>query len=178
MAHKLTQEHMGTLCICALRYCHGRETYMPSLVQDIIKPILPYLSDKDIDVMVNDCDFQRRFDLYGNVMIDKPGWLKWEEKVRFEQQKRYKRKSIRRNNTMPELETVVESETLSDDKRSEITEDNCSFSLCVNSFAIRFQTDADVWIAISEEIGLVLEDQSLLNLMNRVAQAVPDLLEC
>ncbi len=178
MAHELTQEDMGTLCICALRYCHDRKTYMPSLVQNIVKPILPYLSDKDIDVMVNDCVFQRRYDLYGNEMIDKPGWVKWEEIVRIEQQKRYRKRSIRRKNTMSGLQTVVESETLSNNKRSEKTGDNSSFCMRVNSFAIRFQTDMDVWIAISEEIGLVLEDQSLLNLLNRVAQAVPDLLEC
>jgi hypothetical protein len=32
---KLDQENFGTLAICAIRYCQGRQTYMPSLVQGI-----------------------------------------------------------------------------------------------------------------------------------------------
>ena len=34
----LNPEEFATLAICAIRYCHGRQTYMPSLVQGIIRP--------------------------------------------------------------------------------------------------------------------------------------------
>ena len=88
MTFELDQEDFGTLCVCAIRYCHGRETYMPSLVQEIVKPMLPKLSDKDIGVMIQDCDFQRKFDLYGDVRVDKPGWLAWEQELLKEQRRR------------------------------------------------------------------------------------------
>ena len=71
------QDALGTLCICAIRYCMGRETYMPDLVREIVRPLLPSLSDKDISVMLDDCDFQARCDMYGDEQIDKPGWIKW-----------------------------------------------------------------------------------------------------
>ena len=88
MIFELDQADFGTLCICAIRYCHGRETYMPHLVQEIVKPMLPKLSDKDIGVMIQDCDFQRKFDLYGDVRVDKPGWLAWEQELLKEQRRR------------------------------------------------------------------------------------------
>lgn len=88
MKINISQDDFGALCICALRYCHGRETYMPGLVQNIVSAHIKDLSDKDVCVMVQDCDFQKKFDLYGNPQIDKPGWLKWEEIIRTEQMER------------------------------------------------------------------------------------------
>ena len=84
----ISQEDFGTLCICAIRYCHGRQTYMPNLVRDIIRPHLKELSDKDIGVMIEDCEFQERMKLYGDECIDKPGWLKWAEELRAEKERR------------------------------------------------------------------------------------------
>ena len=41
-----------------------------------------------------------------------------------------------------------------------------------------YDEEAEVWIATSDDIiGLVLESESLDNLMNRVKMAVPELLE-
>ena len=74
---KLQIEDFSSLAICAIRYCHGRMTYMPDLVRGIIRPHLKELSDKDLCVMIEDCDFQERMQLYGDERIDKPGWLKW-----------------------------------------------------------------------------------------------------
>lgn len=85
---KISKEDFGTLCICALRYCHGRQTYMPELVQRIVGEHLTELTDKDIGVLVNDCDWQNKLDLYGDPHIDKPGWLEWEKKVKEEQGRR------------------------------------------------------------------------------------------
>lgn len=80
-------DDFGTLCICALRYCHGRQTYT-SIVRDIIRPQLKEFSDKDISVMLSDCDYQERCDLYRHEIIDKPGWLAWKEELVLEQERR------------------------------------------------------------------------------------------
>ena len=69
-------QDLGTLCICAIRYCMGRQTYMPDLVRGIVRPLLPKLSDKDIGVLHDDCLFQERMLLWGDEQIDKPGWIK------------------------------------------------------------------------------------------------------
>ena len=84
----ISQEDFGTLCICAIRYCHGRQTYMPDLVRSIVRPHLQELSDKDLAVLIDDCDFQARMHLYGDERIDKPGWLKWAEELRAEKERR------------------------------------------------------------------------------------------
>lgn len=88
MKLEFEQQDIGTLCICALRYCFGRQTYMPDLVRGIVRPLLPKLSDKDICVMMNDCDFQRDMKLYGDEQIDKPGWLQWEQELIAEKARR------------------------------------------------------------------------------------------
>ena len=44
-------EDFCTILICAIRYCLGRQTYMPSLVTDFIRPLLPHLDDKTLRVM-------------------------------------------------------------------------------------------------------------------------------
>ena len=90
MIKNITPTDFGTLAICAIRYCHGRMTYMPKLVRDIIAPHLPELSDKDLQVMLNDCDFQEQFKLYGDERIDKPGWVKWKEILTAEKDRRQK----------------------------------------------------------------------------------------
>jgi len=77
----ISQEDFGTLCICAIRYCHGRQTYMPELVQDICKVRLKDLSENDLNVMLEDCKFQERMHLYGDERIDKPGWLIWRTEI-------------------------------------------------------------------------------------------------
>ena len=88
MKFEMNQEDFGALCVCALRYCHGRQTYMPGLVREIVEEHLSEISDKDLVVMKNDCDFQRRFDMYGDEKIDKPGWLEWEKILEAEVERR------------------------------------------------------------------------------------------
>lgn len=84
----IDNDDFGTIAICAIRYCQGRQTYMPSLVQRILKPFLPRLSDKDLAVMLDDCEHQRKFNLYGDPVIDKPDWLKWKEALEAEKKRR------------------------------------------------------------------------------------------
>ena len=83
----ISREEFGTMCICAIRYCHGRKTYMPSLVQEIVCKHLEELSDKDIKVMWDDCRFMNISD-YGDEVIDKPNWLLWEKTLRKEMERR------------------------------------------------------------------------------------------
>ncbi len=85
---KTTQDDYGTLAICAIRYCHGRQTYMPSLVMGILEPHLSELSDRDLVVMIEDCDFQERANLYGDECIDKPGWIAWKNRLLKEKRRR------------------------------------------------------------------------------------------
>lgn len=80
-------ESFGTLCICALRYCHGRMTYMPSMVIGIVGAHMKDISDKDLAVMIDDCCYQRHFDLYGDA-INKADWLKWEQRLLEEKERR------------------------------------------------------------------------------------------
>ena len=84
---RVGQEDLRTLCICALRYCHGRRTYMPSLVQKIVGKYIKELKDEDIKTMLNDCQFQRTMELYGDE-CDKVDWLKWEQIVLEEAKRR------------------------------------------------------------------------------------------
>jgi hypothetical protein len=61
---------------------------MPSLVQGILKPHLKELSNKDLSVMIDDCDFQERMNLYGSDSIDKPDWLNWKKALLSERERR------------------------------------------------------------------------------------------
>lgn len=88
MTIDMNQKDFGTLCICAIRYCHGRQTYMPSLVREIIQPHLKEISDNDLIVMIEDCGFQERMQLFGDDRIDKPGWLDWKQILLNEQERR------------------------------------------------------------------------------------------
>lgn len=84
----IDKDDFGTLAICAIRYCQGRMTYMPSLVQSIVRAHLPQMTDKDINVMLEDCEHQRKMDLYGDPVIDKPDWMRWKESLEAEKKRR------------------------------------------------------------------------------------------
>lgn len=43
-----------SLIVCAVRYALGRRSYMPSVVIDEIVPLLPEMSDGDLQVIRND----------------------------------------------------------------------------------------------------------------------------
>jgi hypothetical protein len=61
---------------------------MPSFVQGIIKRHIDMVDDRDLHAMIEDCGFQERCNLYGDDIIDKPGWIKWKEFLLEEQEKR------------------------------------------------------------------------------------------
>lgn len=85
---KQTDEDFGTICVCAVRYCFGRETYMPSLVQDFVLRNFKYLNDNELKVMVDDINFSERINQLGDERIDKPNWIKFREKINSELEKR------------------------------------------------------------------------------------------
>lgn len=91
MKVSIDNEDFGTLCICAIRYCQGRQTYMPSHVQWIVSQFLEKLTDKDLTVMIDDCKHQKNMELYGDPVIDKPGWIRWEEALKKERERRQKK---------------------------------------------------------------------------------------
>lgn len=72
----INKEDFGTLCICALRYCHGRRSYMPSLVQEIVQNHFGDLSEKDLRVIADDERFQREMNLWGD-RCDREDWDKF-----------------------------------------------------------------------------------------------------
>ena len=74
-------KHMAT---SGRLYNQAVDMAMESLVQEIVGRHLEEFSDKTIKVMVDDCQFQRDMNLYGDE-CDKVGWLKWEQKVKDEQ---------------------------------------------------------------------------------------------
>lgn len=76
---KINLNDLGLLLICAIRYCQGRETYMPGLIQDIGRKHLKEISYEHLIILEDDCVFQANMRLYGDEKIDKPGWLRWRE---------------------------------------------------------------------------------------------------
>lgn len=84
----ISENNFGILAICAIRYCQGRETYMPDLVRSVVKNHLDEVDDNDLAVMIADCEFQEWANLYGDEKIDKPGWLKWRETLLAEKVRR------------------------------------------------------------------------------------------
>lgn len=85
---QISDEDFGTLAIGAIRYCIGRQSYMPSLVQSIIIPHLSELSDKDLGVMIQDCMDLSRNGNFGSEIIDKPKWVDFRTKLLNEQLRR------------------------------------------------------------------------------------------
>ena len=84
---EITNEDFGTLSVCAIRYCQGRETYMPSLVQGIVKSHIAEISNKDLQVLINDCDSQAQWGNYGSD-FDKKNWLDYRDFLTAEQKRR------------------------------------------------------------------------------------------
>ena len=85
---KQTDDDFVIIFVCAVRYCFGRQTYMPSLVQDFVCRNFKYLNDKELQVMVDDIKFAERINWLGDERIDKPGWIKFRDRINSELEKR------------------------------------------------------------------------------------------
>lgn len=69
-------EGLGTILICAVRYSIGRRSYMPGLVQDYIRPILPSLDKKTLSAMQRDIEEAAQYPGgLGDEDTDRPGWI-------------------------------------------------------------------------------------------------------
>lgn len=55
-----TNDDFGAVCNCAVRYCLGRRSYMPSLVCGYIISLLPELTDKTLDCFERDIAERKR----------------------------------------------------------------------------------------------------------------------
>lgn len=73
------------VCICAVRYCLGRRTYMPWSVMSFIKPFLPALSDNTLYVMARDI---AEADNLGDAEIDSPMWAEFLAEIEKEWKRR------------------------------------------------------------------------------------------
>lgn len=84
----MNKQDKESIYICALRYCMGRQTYMPSLVVSALKPELPKLDKKTLVVMLRDCEEQEKGNIFGSEIIDKPLWLQWRKSLEEEIERR------------------------------------------------------------------------------------------
>ena len=74
-----------TILLCAVRYAIGRKSYMPSLIIDYITPLLPYLSEDVLKLIVNEIVQHYTYEgALGDEKIDKPYWIDFLQKIRLE----------------------------------------------------------------------------------------------
>lgn len=84
----LTDDDFGAVLNCAIRYSLGRQTYMPHLVMDFARPLLPQLSDRTLWCMARDIKEAETYGGYGSPVIDEPKWRTFLEDVENEIDKR------------------------------------------------------------------------------------------
>ena len=75
----------GAVLICAVRYCIGRQTYMPELVINFTRPLLSKLDDKTLYVMARDI---AEADNLGDAEIDAPMWAEFLAEIEKERKRR------------------------------------------------------------------------------------------
>ena len=79
-----------TILLCSVRYAIGRKSYIPSLVIDYITPLLPYLSEDVLKLIVNEIIEHYTYEgALGDEMIDRPYWEQFLRKIRLEIGGRY-----------------------------------------------------------------------------------------
>lgn len=86
----LFTEDLQICLICSVRYAIGRHTYMPSLVQQTIIPLLPYFSDNNLRVLFNDLNSDPYFFGNGTEDLGDADWSRFKGRVREELLKRGK----------------------------------------------------------------------------------------
>ena len=78
-------KNFETILLCAVRYAIGRRTYIPSLVIDYITPLLPYLSEDVLKLIVNEIIERYTYEgALGDEKIDKPYWEQFLQRIRLE----------------------------------------------------------------------------------------------
>lgn len=85
---EIGQDNFGCILNCAVRYAIGRQTYMPGLVIDFIRPLLPYVNNRTLYVFDQDITDQRYMGGYGDKNIDEPMWIRFHQDVIAEEERR------------------------------------------------------------------------------------------
>lgn len=93
----VSDDDFGTIVTCAVRYSLGRLTYMPSLVQDFVTPLIPHLHRLALSALVRDVA-QYEHDLSathpeGFRTQDNQGWHRLAEAAQAELCRRENRKT-------------------------------------------------------------------------------------
>ena len=83
-----SDDDFGAVLNCAVRYALGRKTYMPHLVMDFIRPLIPHLSDKTLWCFAIDIEEAKREDRLGDPYIDAPAWYDFLGAVQEERNRR------------------------------------------------------------------------------------------
>lgn len=98
----VNDDNFGAVLNCAIRYCLGRRTYMPKLVMDYVRPLLPDLSDKALWCMEKDI-LQHEADgySYGDPTIDVPAWHEFLSQVQQEIARRKEDNATKSGTTLP-----------------------------------------------------------------------------
>lgn len=86
----ISSDFFGAVLNCVVRYAMGRRTYMPSLVIDFIRPLIPHLSDTTLWCFEKDIS-EELPDGLGDPQIDAPKWIDFLGFVREEIEERKKR---------------------------------------------------------------------------------------
>ena len=84
----IKDKYFGALLICAVRYCLGRQTYMPGLIIGYITPLLPRISDNTLRCIETDLIQPDLYGGFGDEKIDEPIWIKFRCDIQEEIQKR------------------------------------------------------------------------------------------
>lgn len=77
----MSEDDLGILFICAVRYCLGRKTYMPSMIQGIVLGNIKQVSKQDLIIIRNDVQDAARDNYLGSEYIDAPGWKLFMDKI-------------------------------------------------------------------------------------------------
>ena len=84
----ITKSNLGLILLCALRYCLGRYTYAPIVVQGIILDNMSLIGDMDLYEIIGDIEEARDRNNLGDENIDKPNWLAFLEALKSEREGR------------------------------------------------------------------------------------------
>ena len=80
---------LEAILVCAVRYAIGRKSYMPSMVIDYITPLLPYLSEDVLKLIVNEIIEHYTYEgALGDEKIDKPYWIDFLQRIEIEMEGR------------------------------------------------------------------------------------------
>lgn len=81
-------DDFGAVCNCAVRYCLGRRSYMPSLVCRYIISLLPKLTDKTLDCFERDITERKRIGFDFGDSCDYETWSAFYNAVCYEIERR------------------------------------------------------------------------------------------